>query len=414
MCVFLCSSLIVLVNAQPSEVMWNQTYGSAKEDIAYTVVQTSDGGFALAGHTTAFDWNGDLMLVKTDSFGKIEWNHTYGGADWDRASSLVAISDGGYVIAGSTYSYSEGFGDAWLIKTDADGNLEWTKIYGGSDVERANAVVETSDGGYALVGYTNSFGAGQYDYWLIKTDEHGNMEWNQTYGGIDKEISWALIETSDGGYALAGDTISFGAGDHDFWLVKTDVFGNMEWNKTYGQADYDYTYSLVEAYDGGYALAGISRTDVSADFLLLKTDKNGVWEWTRTYEGGYHAGAYSLIKTADGGYALAGYSHYLVGAEGTEFFLVKTDNQGNLEWRQAYGGTDTDHAYAVVETFDGGFALAGYTKSFGAGAEDFYLIKTDQYGNIPEFPSWVILPLLMVAPLIVIIFKKKIFSSIQD
>jgi len=391
--------------------MWNQTYGSVKEEIAYTVVQTSDGGFVLAGHTTVFDWNGDLLLVKTDSFGKVDWNHTYGGDDWDRASCLVETSDGGYAIAGSTYSYSEGFGDAWLIKTDVDGNVEWNQIYGGSDVERANAVVVTSDGGFALAGYTNSFGAGHYDYLLIKTDEQGNMEWNQTYGGIDKDISCALIETSDGGYALAGDTISFGAGDHDSWLVKTDLFGNMLWNKTYGQADYDYTYSLVEAHDGGYVLAGISRTEVSADFLLIKTDKNGAWEWTRTYEGGYHAGAYSVIKTVDGGYAIAGYSHYLVGAAGTEFLLVKTDTQGFLQWRQTYGGSDTDWAYAVVETSDGGFALAGYTKSFGAGGHDFWLVKTDEFGNIPEFPSWIILPLFLVATLFTIIFKKRLYPN---
>ena len=404
--VFLISSLTVLVKAQDSGIMWNQTYGSSEEDVAKSLVQISDGGFVVAGYTKAFDIDGDAWLVKTDASGNVEWNRTYGGADWDRANSLIKTSDGGYALAGYTHSFSAGFGDFWLIKIDSSGNMEWNKIFGDYDLDRANSLVETSDGGFALAGYTNSFGAGHYDFWLIKTDSSGNMEWNQTYGGVDQDIAWSLIQTSDEGFALAGDTLSFGAGDHDFWLVKTDSSGNMEWNQTFGKEDYDFAYSIVESIDGGYALAGISRSEASADFLLVKTDIYGQIQWNKQYKRGSHSGAYSLIVTSDGGYALAGYSHSIFGSTGTDFWLVKTDPYGNIKLNQTYGGTEIDHAYAVVETSDGGFALAGYTKSYGNGGQDYWLVKTDEYGNIPEFSSWTLLHFVFALSLVALIFKK--------
>ena len=404
--VLLISSLIVIVKAQDSGNMWSQTFGSLEEDVAKSLVQTSDGGFVVAGYTKTTDIDGDAWLVKTDASGNLEWNHTYGGEDWDRANSLIKTSDGGYALAGYTHSFSAGFGDFWLIKTDSSGNMEWNKIFGEYDLDRANSLVETSDKGFALAGYTNSFGAGHYDFWLIKTDSSGNLEWNQTYGGLNEDIAWSLIQTSDGGFALAGETLSFGAGDHDFWLVKTDSSGNMEWNQTYGKEDYDFAYSIVESIDGGYALTGISRSEVSADFWLIKTNNYGQIQWDKRYRRGTHSGAYSLLVTSDGGYALAGYSHSIFGTTGTDFWLVKTDPNGNIQLNQTYGGTETDHAYAVVETSSGGFALAGFTKSYGNGGQDYWLVKTDEYGNIPEFPSWALLPFVLIFSLVILFFKK--------
>jgi hypothetical protein len=409
--VFLISSFTVMVNAQDYGIMWNQTYGSSEEDVANSLVQTSDGGFVVAGYTKAFDIDGDAWLVKTDASGNVEWNCTYAGEDWDRVNSLVKTSDGGYALAGYTYSFSAGFGDFWLIKTDSSGNMEWNKIFGEYDLDRANSLVETSDGGFALAGYTNSFGAGHYDFWLIKTDSSGNLEWNQTYGGVDQDIAWSLIQTSDGGFVLAGETLSFGAGDHDFWLVKTDSSGNMEWNQTFGKEDYDFAYSIVESIDGGYALAGISRSEDSADFWLIKTDIYGQIQWDKRYRRGTHSGAYSLIVTSNGGYALAGYSHSIFGSTGTDFWLVKTDPYGNIKLNQTYGGTEIDHAHAVVETSDGGFALTGYTKSYGKGGQDFWLVKTDEYGNIPEFSFWTLLPFVFALSLIAVIFKEFLKSE---
>jgi hypothetical protein len=185
--------------------------------------------------------------------------------------------------------------------------------------------------------------------------------WSRTYGGTEGDYAYSLVETSDGGYTLIGYTISFGAGSWDVWLVKTDMYGNMEWNQTYG--------------------------------------------------GKEHEEAYSLVVTSDGGYALAGYTESF-GAGGADFWLIKTDAYGNVEWNQTYDGAQYDHAYSLVETSDRGYAIAGTTNSFGAEKDDFWLVKTDAQG-IPEFPSWVILPLVLTVTVGVLFFKRRLMIEMQ-
>ncbi|MDH5461789.1 MAG: hypothetical protein OEX09_06175, partial [Candidatus Bathyarchaeota archaeon] len=167
----------------------------------------------------------------------LEWERTYGGAVDDRASCVVQTNDGGHAIAGHTYSFGAGSSDAWLVKTDANGNSMWNRTYGGTSMDAASSVIQTNDGGYALVGFTESFGNGSWDFWLLKTHANGATHWNRTFGGASMDAAISVVQTSDGGYALAGWTWSFGAGRGDFYLVKTDAFGNMQWNKTYGGTD---------------------------------------------------------------------------------------------------------------------------------------------------------------------------------
>ena len=201
------------------------------------------------------------------------WSRTYGGVNSDGFFSLVATSDGGYAVAGSTGSFGLGI---WLVKTDQYGNTEWNKTYGETGVVRFRSLVATLDGGYAIAGTTSSFGAGGYDWWLIKTDKYGNPVWNQTYGGRKSEQLPSLIVASDSGYALAGTTTSFGAGDFDWWLVKTDKYGNMLWNQTYGGTGEDDASSLVLASDGGYVIAGSTGSFArSNEGWLVKTDDHG-------------------------------------------------------------------------------------------------------------------------------------------
>jgi hypothetical protein len=291
----------------------------------------------------------------------------------------------------------------------------WSQTYGGTENDGALSLVQTSDGGYALAGMTESFGHGsdRDDFWLVKTDSSGNMEWNQTYGGTKNEYGFCLAQTSDGGYAMAGSTYSFGAGNHDSWLVKTDAFGNMEWNQTYGGTDADGATSLIQTADGGYVLAGSTRSFGAGedDFWLIKTDEVGKMQWNRTYGGTGSDIAISLIETSDGGYALVGYTESF-GAGSDDFWFVKTDEIGNMQWNQTYGGTKGDYAFSLVETSDGGYAIAGYTFLVGAGNSDLWLIKTDEQGVIPEFPSWIILPLFTITALFVMVIKKKMLASI--
>jgi len=405
--------LIIPVGASS---MWSQTYGGPEGDSAGAMVQTSDRGYAIAGWTSSFGASpNDFWLVKVDSSGNMEWNRTYGvagnNATLFRAVSLVQTSDGGYAIAGGNGSMGESLAlfDFWLVKVDSSGNLEWSKTYGRGEVDVAYSVVQTSDGGYALAGETGTFGTAFPDCWLVKTDSSGDMEWNQTYGGWDMDIAYSLIQTSDGGYALAGETTSFGADIPNFWLVKTDSSGNMEWNHAYGGNGQEIAFSLVQTNDGGYALAGETRPDGKSpyDFWLVKTDSSGNMEWNQTYGGPDGDVAFSVVEASDGGYALAGYTESF-GAGGFDFWLVKVDSSGNIQWNQTYGESESDSAQAMVQTSDGGYALAGKTTSFGAGVSDAWLIKTDEAGVIPEFPSLTILPLLLVATFVIIVCKKRL------
>ena len=223
---------------------------------------------------------GALGLVATD------WNKTYGGTMDDLAYSLVQTVDGGYALAGETGSSGAGGYDVWLVKTDSSGNQLWNRTYGGTYDDAAQALVQTSDGGYALAGWTDSFGAGGYDFWLVKTDSSGNMLWNKTYGGTQNDVAYSLVQTVDGGYALAGSTVSSGAGGEDVWLVKTNSSGNQQWNKTYGGTQDDAAYSLVQTVDGGYALAGYTNSFGAGgeDVWLVKTDSSGNQQWNKTTE----------------------------------------------------------------------------------------------------------------------------------
>jgi hypothetical protein len=243
--------------------------------------------------------------------------------------------------------------------------------------------------------------------------------WTQTYGGVAADIGNSLVATSDEGYAIAGTTESFGAGETDIWLVKTNAFGTVEWNKTYGGTDYDFGRSLVETSDGGYALAGYTGYIGAggwSDFWLIKTDEFGTVDWNMTYGGSNEEKAFSLVETSDGGYALAGTTQFSdldphnMDNGIYDCWLVKTDADGSMEWNQTYGGEEIDEAYSLVETSDGGYALAGYTSSYGAGVADVWLVKTDGYGVVPE-AAWVVLPLLIVATLAIFINKVKLLRT---
>lgn len=233
----------------------SHTYGGAGNDYFYAMVQTSDG-FALAGSTDSFgNWT-DVYLVKTDFLGNMQWSKHYGGTSWDEANAVIQTSDGGYALAGQTFSYGAGENDFYLVKTDAAGNMQWNKTYGGPSFDRAYSLVQTSDNGYALAGYTRSFSNDPSDFWLVKTDSNGEFQWARSYGGAGIEGANSLIKTSDGGFAMAGYTTSFGARLFDFYLVKTDGSGISQWSKTIGGSGDDEAYSVIQTDDGGYVMVG--------------------------------------------------------------------------------------------------------------------------------------------------------------
>jgi uncharacterized delta-60 repeat protein len=376
-------SLVALFTEYTYAVTFAKTYGGTNFDYAYSVQQTSDGGYIIAGYTRSFGAGAaDVFLIKTDESGNVQWAKTYGGTDGDYAYSVQQTSDGGYIIAGYTRSFGAGGSDILLIKTDANGNIIWAKTYGGTSGDVAYSIQQTFDGGYILAGYTASFGAGSWDIFLVKTDANGNIIWAKTYGGTSSDTAYSVQQTSDGGYIIAGYTRSFGTGwDEDVILIKTDANGNLQWAKTYGGtwgAWSDYAHSVQQTSDGGYIVAGLTWS--FGGIFLIKTDANGNIIWVKTYWGTISDYAYSVQQTSDGGYIVAGYTTSF--GAGGDILLIKTDANGNIIWAKTYGGTYQDWAYSVQQTSDGGYIVAGYTNSFGAGWSDIFLIKTDANGDI--------------------------------
>lgn len=373
-----------------SPTTFSNTYGGQGDEQANCVIQTSDGGYALAGWTDSYG-NGyyNFWLVKTDSLGNQQWAQTYGNSGDSEASSIVQTSDGGYAIGGFTNSTGNGIYSFWLIKTDAKGNEQWSQTYGASGDNEAYSMIQTSDGGYALAGYTTTLGSGGRQMLLVKTDANGNMVWSQTYGGGGDSEAYSVIQTSDGGYALAGYTDSTGAGGYDLYLVKVNGTGAIEWSQTFGGAGDDYAYSIVQSSDGGYTLAGsmYSFSDGYSNFWLVKTDSNGQMMWNQTYDGGSDSEASSIIQTynegsgtaVNGGYVIAG---SIDSSSGEAYWLVKTDSSGTAQWNQTFSNSGDNYANSLIQTSDGGYAVAGYTDATGAGGYDFYLIKTTSTGTI--------------------------------
>jgi hypothetical protein len=366
--------------ATPPATVWNKTFGGLDNDYGYSVQQTSDGGYIIAGYTESYgEGDGDVWLIKTDSSGSLAWNKTFGGWYYDEARSVQQTSDGGYIIAGYTNSYGVSpyySSDVWLIKTDSSGNETWSKTFGSWDDDEARSVRQTSDGGYIIAGYTNSYGAGSADVWLIKTDSSGNETWNKTFGGSDDDHANSIRQTSDGGYIIAGSTYSYGAGYGDVWLIKTDSSGNETWNKTFGGSDDDYGYSVDQTSDGGYIVAGQTYSYGAGNYnvWLIKTDSSGHETWNKTFGGSDCDVAYSVQQTSDGGYIIAGYTSSY-GAGYNDVWLIKTDSSGHETWNKTSGGSDYDVGYSVDQTSDGGYIIAGWTDSHGAGSADVWLIK---------------------------------------
>jgi len=306
-----------------------------------------------------------------------------GGPASEAGKSLIQTSDGGYAIAGSTKSFGAGGYDVYVVKLDAKGNLQWTKTIGGPAGEEGNSLIQTSDGGYIIAGHTRSFGEGGADVYVVKLDAKGNLQWTKTIGGENEDLGHSLIQTADGGYAIAGSTTSFGAGEDDVYVVKLDANGNLQWTKTIGGPDSEAGTSLIQTSDGGYAIAGstFSFRGGWGDVYVVKLDANGNLQWTKTIGGPDPEAGTSLIQTSDGGYAIAGYTiSFGVGEPGV--YVVKLDANGNLQWTKTIGGPDPEAGTSLIQTSDGGYAIAGYTESFGAGYADVYVVKLDAKGNL--------------------------------
>jgi hypothetical protein len=394
----LSSQYNVSLESQIPQEEWNKVFGGSSNDIGTYGQQTKDGGFIITGYTSSygadapFSWiikapyRGDLWLIKTDAEGNLQWDKTIGGLGKDLGFSVQQTKDNGYIIAGGKKSFwIIGNYDLWVIKTDSKGNVEWDKSYGWSGEDLGFSVQQTKDDGYIIAGYT-SFPDGKKVF-IIKIDSQGNKEWNLATGKINSEAACVQL-TKDGGYIITGYTPSSGNGKEDVWLIKTDSKGNWDWLKTFGGPEKDLGLSVQETKDGGYIITGLTESFGAGkgDVWLIKTDPKGIKEWDKTFGGtGFDSGA-SVQQTIDDGYIITGYSTTSVeGEKGySQLFsssdrgrvwLIKTDSKGNEMWNETFGGSGNDWGNSVQETQDGGYIITGVTESYGAGKEDVWLIK---------------------------------------
>jgi formylglycine-generating enzyme required for sulfatase activity len=417
---------------------WDKRFGGTESDVARDVIATADGGYLLVGDsnsTAGGDRNQtsrgdrDYWAVKIDARGAKVWDKRFGGSESDVARDVIATADGGYLLVGNSESGAEGdrseatrgSSDFWAVKIDANGSKVWDKRFGGSESDVARDVIATVDGGYLLVGDSNSTAGGDknqtsrggHDYWVVKIAADGSKLWDKRFGGSGNDYCKSVVATSDGGYLLAGHSDSNLGGDKsetsrggvDMWLVKIDANGSKVWDKRYGASTTDYCVNVLSASDGGYLLTGHSNSGVNGDksetrigffdYWVVKIGASGDKIWDKRFGGTGKEHCSTAISTT-GGYLLAGRSQSGANGDKTEatrgdydYWTVKIDANGTKVWDKRFGGSSVDYANSVIATADGGYLLVGSSES-GAegdrseatrGSSDFWAIKIDADGN---------------------------------
>lgn len=413
------------VRAQ-NRIEWETNYGGSSQDQANAVRQTADGGYVAAGKSLSSDgdlsgnYGGeDIWVVKTGADGVLQWQHHFGGSADERAEDIIQTFDGGYVVAGYSRSSdgdvggNNGSWDMWILKLDAAGDLEWERNYGGSNNDLAYCIRQTLDTGFVIAGSSQSnngdVGAnfGNADYWVVKTDAAGNIQWEQNYGGNSADVAYSMILSADGAYVLAGQSQSANGdvggnnGAYDYWVLKLNTAGAILWSHNYGGTDADLAKEILETADGGLMVAGTSFSSNGnvgsnngiCDFWLLKLDAAGNQQWSRVYGGLSYDEAESICQSADGGYVVAGLSRSSVGGGGgtniDNIWVLHTDASGNLLWQRQYGGIGIEQAFSVLQASDGGYVIGGLSEfatgdvGGNQGGWDMWLIKLASLpGNI--------------------------------
>lgn len=410
------------------EVEWAKTFGGSLEDDATSIVETPDGGYAIAGFTLSNDGDisdktstdADVWVFKTSAEGVLQWSKTFGGSADDRATKIINTNDGGFAVSGFTrsndgdISQQNGFYDFWLLKLDANGNLQWEKTYGFSGNDQGQSVIQTSDGGYFTTGFLDFDGRsaqqntpsksgnrhGVGEFWGIKTNASGLEQWNANFGGTNNDRAYDVVQTSDSGYLLVGNTesddfdITNPRGSYDFWIVKIDPSGNLLWQKNYGGSAIEIAYTVTKTLDGNYLILGDTRSSDqqvtnpkgNADAWLLKINENGELLWQKSYGGSQFDTGRSIIEKPDGNLIVFGTSRsndqdVSENYGQSDFWLVITDETGSTTFEKNYGGSALDFGNASLLTFAGNIVLAGSTESNdfdvpnNQGSKDVLVIK---------------------------------------
>ncbi len=392
------------------EIDFVKTFGGSKNESARSIINTTDGGYAVLGYAQSMD--GDLnnktdesfdyWLLKFDTNNNLLWQKTYGGSDDDRGNSIIETQDGGFAILGSSkssngdVSTNNGFNDFWIIKTDTSGNISWEKSFGFSGADDGISIIQTNDNGFLITGVldvTASNGQGNTkqittkrhaggDYWAIKLDTSGNIEWSKFFGGTFTDTSYGVVQTNDNDYILVGSSdsedvdINNNKGVYDFWVIKISETGSLLWEKSFGGSQADEARGITKTNDGNFIIIGDTRSsdkDVSsnngaADFWVIKISSDGNLIWKKTFGGTSFDAARSITKTQDDGFIITGNSRSSdidVNSNNgqNDAWIIKIDNLGNLQWEKSVGGTSVDLAYGAIELNDGSVIVVGDSSS---------------------------------------------------
>ena len=385
--------VVLARTAAAQDTLWTRVYGGSANDFIQSVRQTGDGGYIFCGGTESYgagDW--DVYILRTDADGDTLWTRTYGGTDREIATSIDRTSDGGFIIAGETASFGAGDQDIYLLKVDAGGDTLWARTYGGIDYERASRVIQASDGRYVICGRTSSFGAGDQDVYMVFVDSDGDTLGTRTYGGSQTDIGFALQETSEGGFVLGGVTASSGAGDYDYYLIKTDAEGIVDWEQTYGGSGMEWCHDAIQALDGGYIIVGTTYTwgHGGGDVYIVKTDSSGDTTWTRVYGDVHSDGANSVQQAAGGGFAVVGFSGDWEAGWG-DIYMLRTDGLGDTLWTRMYSRGPWYNRETSGEMFidlDGDIIVTGQTETNGTGLYDGYILKIEDCWQSGAGDDW--------------------------
>ncbi len=371
---------------------FQRTYGGTGTERGYSVIQDSDGNYIFSGSTTTSGAGGtDIYLAKINTAAVVVWSNAFGGAGNEIAYSVVQANDGGYVIAGSTTSFGAGGSDVYLLKTDSDGTLKWTATFGGAADDEASCVTTTTDGGFAITGYTISYGAGLKDVYLIKTNSDASTFWTSVIGSASDDEAYSIIQDTDGGYVMSGYTQGYGsAGNDNAYVIKTDNAGAVSWTQVIGGGNADELYDIVQNTDGTYLAVGGTKSvgccgvGYEVYFVMLSNAGGIIWDRVLGDDGsGSDEAGTSLVLLNNGSYVVTGYTKSF-GAGAKDILLTRVSFSGastTVHWLNAIGGAGVDEGKSVVNTNDGGFAVAGITTGFGAGGDDVYFIKSNSTGS---------------------------------
>jgi hypothetical protein len=404
-----------LLLSQAPVIEWQRYYGGTSSDLHSDVQQTSDGGYIHIGTTssnngdvTGNHGSADIWVVKTNAIGDILWQKALGGTYLDQGRSIRQTPDGGYILVGTTSSNdgdvsgNNGYRDYWVVKLNSSGNIQWQKTYGGANDDVASSIRPTSDGGYIVAGYksmapTNMVGD-QREYWIIKLDSSGNIQWQNTYGGENWEEAYSIEQTTDGGYIVAGISNSlynFVIGNHgyyDYWVIKLNAAGTLEWQKSLGGSFSDTAQSIKQTSDGGYVVVGYSLSNDGnvtgnngdRDYWVVKLTSIGNMQWQKSFGGSKDDIATGVESTADGGCIVTGYSNSahkegdpITGYPYPNYWVLKLNFLGNLEWEGSYGGVLIEQASSIQKTSDGGYILGGFSNSNNPTTitHDYWVVK---------------------------------------